>query len=139
MLTECSSLSQTSLALFSFCLACLLVTTLAENAICQGECMVLSNCNEEGPLIRFPFKLKDQPDHCGYPGFVLSCTEKKQTLLDLPCSVKLLVKKMNYTTQAIRIWQWEKKFNISISCVERIISCLEIILLHLRTSSLTRF
>ncbi|RVW84656.1 hypothetical protein CK203_044615 [Vitis vinifera] len=80
---------QTSLALFSFCLACLLVTTLAENAICQGECMVLSNCNEEGPLIRFPFKLKDQPDHCGYPGFVLSCTEKKQTLLDLPCSVKL--------------------------------------------------
>lgn len=65
--------------------------------------MVLSNCSEQGPLIRFPFRLKDQPDHCGYPGFELSCTEKKQTVLDLPYSVKLLVKKIDYTTQEIRV------------------------------------
>ncbi|KAL6321140.1 hypothetical protein AAG906_012912 [Vitis piasezkii] len=94
----CSS-SIIILSLFSL----LPVTILAENVVSQDECMVLSNCSEQGPLIRFPFRLKDQPDHCGYPGFELSCTEKKQTLLDLPYSVKLLVKKINYTAQEIGV------------------------------------
>ena len=54
-----------------------------------------------GPVIRFPFWLKHrQPDHCGYPGFELSCSEKNQTLLELPSySAKLWVKKINYTSQ----------------------------------------
>ena len=41
-----------------------------------------------------------QPDHYGYPGFELSCSEKNQTILELPSySTKLWVKKINYTSQ----------------------------------------
>lgn len=79
------------------------VTILAENTVTQDECMVLRNCSDQGPEVRFPFRFRDQPDHCGYPGFELSCTEKKQIVLDLPYSVKLLVKKINYTTQEILV------------------------------------
>ncbi|RVW35706.1 Rust resistance kinase Lr10 [Vitis vinifera] len=66
----------------------------------QDECKV-SRCSNHGPVIRFPFRLKDQPSHCGYPGFEISCIEKKQTILELPYSVSLSVKKINYTSQEI--------------------------------------
>ena len=95
----CSSSSRMILSLIFL----LPVGILAENKVSQDECMVMSNCSDQGPEIRFPFKLKGQPDHCGYPGFEFSCTEKKQTVIDLPYSVKLLVKKINYTTQEIRV------------------------------------
>ena len=66
------------------------------------ECKA-SRCNHHGPVIRFPFRLKDQavPDHCGYPGFELSCSEEKQmTILELQnYPVKLLVREINYTSQ----------------------------------------
>ncbi|THG15068.1 hypothetical protein TEA_019368 [Camellia sinensis var. sinensis] len=50
----------------------------------SDECAV-TRCGDDGPDIRFPFWLKDhQPNHCGYPGFQLSCSPTKDTLLDLP-------------------------------------------------------
>ncbi|KAJ6411045.1 hypothetical protein OIU84_007739 [Salix udensis] len=62
-----------------------------------------SRCAKDGPAIRFPFKLKDNkpPDHCSYPGFELSCTDKRETLLELPTSVKLYVDKIEYASQLI--------------------------------------
>ncbi|RVW27668.1 Rust resistance kinase Lr10 [Vitis vinifera] len=66
----------------------------------QDECKV-SRCSNHGPVIRFPFRLKDQPYNCGYPGFEISCIEKKQTILELPYSVSLSVKKINYNSQEI--------------------------------------
>ncbi|KAJ9679802.1 hypothetical protein PVL29_021651 [Vitis rotundifolia] len=66
----------------------------------QDECK-MSRCSHKGPVIRFPFWLKDHPDSCGCPGFELSCSEKKQTMLELPYSVKLSVEKINYTSQEI--------------------------------------
>ncbi|RVW33830.1 Rust resistance kinase Lr10 [Vitis vinifera] len=54
----------------------------------RDECMTSNGCGDQGPLIRFPFRLKHQPHHCGYPGFELSCTENNQTMLDLPVSIK---------------------------------------------------
>ncbi|KAJ6294892.1 hypothetical protein OIU76_022889 [Salix suchowensis] len=61
-----------------------------------------ARCRKDGPSIRFPFRLKDnQPDHCGYPGFELSCKDRKQTLLQLPNSVKLYVDKIDYASQLI--------------------------------------
>ena len=62
--------------------------------------MVL-RCNDQGRAIRFPFRLQDQPENCGDPGFELSCTEKNQTIIDLPSSVKLSVKKINYRSREI--------------------------------------
>ena len=62
---------------------------------------MVSRCSDQGPAIRFPFRLQDQPENCGYPGFELSCTEKNQTIIDLPSSVKLSVKKINYRSREI--------------------------------------
>ena len=66
----------------------------------QDECKVPS-CSPHGPAIKFPFRRKDQPYHCGYPGFVISCTEKNQTILELPYSVKLSVDQINYKSREI--------------------------------------
>ncbi|KAJ9189262.1 hypothetical protein P3X46_000577 [Hevea brasiliensis] len=63
-----------------------------------------SKCGSHGPAVRFPFQIKGQrPDHCGYPetGFDLSCSERQDTVLELPNSTKLLVKKIDYVSQVI--------------------------------------
>ncbi|XP_035543558.1 rust resistance kinase Lr10-like, partial [Juglans regia] len=54
--------------------------------------------------ISFPAYHTRQPDHCSFPGFTLSCTDSNQTLLELPISVKLFVKKINYKTQVIQLY-----------------------------------
>ncbi|KAK7858267.1 putative ring-h2 finger protein atl21a, partial [Quercus suber] len=60
---------------------------------------------EDGPAIRFPFRLKDrQPDqYCGYPGFDLYCNDKNDTVLELPTSVKAFVKHIDYKSQLINV------------------------------------
>ena len=71
-----------------------------DGGIQYDECKA-SRCSHHGPVIRFPFRLKDQPvpDHCGYPGFELTCSEEKLTILELPNSAKLWVREINYTSQ----------------------------------------
>ncbi|WCJ41426.1 hypothetical protein M5689_022296 [Euphorbia peplus] len=63
-----------------------------------------STCGHHGPAIRFPFRIIGrQPDHCGFPDvrFHLSCSDKKETILELQNSVKLLVTAINYKSQLI--------------------------------------
>ncbi|KAG5533290.1 hypothetical protein RHGRI_027470 [Rhododendron griersonianum] len=64
-----------------------------------------SKCSDDGPPIRFPFRLKNQhPPHCGYPGFDLSCSPNNTTtVLDLPNSVKVLVTHIDYKSRLIHI------------------------------------
>ncbi|KAJ9679795.1 hypothetical protein PVL29_021645 [Vitis rotundifolia] len=70
----------------------------------RDECMTSNPCGHQGPPIQFPFRLKHQPHHCGYPGFELSCTENNQTMLELPVSsVKFLVKKIAYKSQELTV------------------------------------
>ncbi|XP_034711030.1 rust resistance kinase Lr10-like [Vitis riparia] len=71
----------------------------------DDECKA-SRCSHHGPVIRFPFRLKHQPEHCGYPEFELSCSEEKRTILELPSSGKLWVKEINYTSQEIYLVPW---------------------------------
>ena len=85
------------LCLFLF----LFLTLFVEMRGGRDECMASNRCGDQGPLIQFPFRLKDQPCHCGYPGFELSCTENNQTMLELPVSVKLLVKNITYKSREI--------------------------------------
>eukprot|EP00261_Vitis_vinifera_P032762 XP_019074005.1 PREDICTED: rust resistance kinase Lr10-like isoform X2 [Vitis vinifera] len=85
------------LCLFLF----LFLTLFVEMRGGRDECMTSNRCGDQGPLIQFPFRLKDRPHHCGYPGFELSCTENNQTMLDLPVSVKILVKKIAYKSREI--------------------------------------
>ena len=64
-----------------------------------------ARCGDGGPTIRFPFWLKDQqPEHCGFPGFELSCTEDNRTMLELPHSGKLYVNDIGYTEQWIDLY-----------------------------------
>ncbi|XAR71650.1 Glycerophosphodiester phosphodiesterase [Bertholletia excelsa] len=65
-----------------------------------------SRCRDHGPPVRFPFRLKqDQQNNSGYPdpAFELSCNDKNQTVLELPISVKLLVDRIDYTSQTIEV------------------------------------
>ena len=67
---------------------------------CKG-----ARCGDGGPTIQFPFWLKDQqPEHCGYPGFELSCTEDNRTMLELPHSGKYYVNGIDYTEQGIDLY-----------------------------------
>jgi hypothetical protein len=63
-----------------------------------------SRCGAHGPTIRFPFRLNSQPKNDGYPGFTLSCTHTNQTMLELPISVKLFVKEIDYKSQVIQLY-----------------------------------
>jgi hypothetical protein len=81
---------------------------LAFNVIDLGEaqnvCADESPCGDHGPAIRFPFRLSSQPEQCGYPGFDLSCTDTNDTVLELPISVKLFVKEIDYISQVIQLY-----------------------------------
>jgi hypothetical protein len=61
-------------------------------------------CGSLGPAIRFPFRLNSQSHHCGYPGFNLSCTDRNETVLQLPISVKFFVKNIDYKSQVIEVY-----------------------------------
>ena len=64
-----------------------------------------ARCGDGEPTIQFPFWLKDQqPEHCGFPGFELSCTEDNRTMLELPYSGKFYVKDIRYTEQWIDLY-----------------------------------
>ncbi|CAL5342903.1 unnamed protein product [Camellia sinensis] len=72
----------------------------------SDECAVTRSCGDYGPDIRFPFWLRDhQPNHCGYPGFQLSCSPTNDTLLEIPFSgtVKVLVEHIDYIDQSLYI------------------------------------
>jgi hypothetical protein len=71
----------------------------------QNECPEL-RCGRHGPAVRFPFRLENRhQDHCGLPGFNLSCsTRTNHTLLALPVSVYLFVKKIDYKSQVIHVY-----------------------------------
>ncbi|XP_011037042.1 PREDICTED: glycerophosphodiester phosphodiesterase protein kinase domain-containing GDPDL2-like isoform X2 [Populus euphratica] len=60
------------------------------------------SCGNRGPDIRFPFRIKDkQPDHCGYPGFDLSCSDDNSTVLRLPTGLSVHIERIDYRYQLI--------------------------------------
>ncbi|KAI8007375.1 putative RING-H2 finger protein ATL21A [Camellia lanceoleosa] len=71
----------------------------------DAECLPASCGKQDGPEIRFPFRLKGHhPNHCGYPGFDLSCTpHSKYPVLELPSSVNVFVNNIDYTSHTINI------------------------------------
>ncbi|KAK4422796.1 Rust resistance kinase Lr10 [Sesamum alatum] len=64
-----------------------------------------TRCRKGGPLIQSPFRLKYQhPEYCGYPGFDVYCDEKNETVLVLPISVNVTVKKIDYASQIVYLY-----------------------------------
>ncbi|XP_050111225.1 rust resistance kinase Lr10-like isoform X2 [Malus sylvestris] len=73
--------------------------------VAPEKCTEVSNCEHNGPAIRFPFRLKGKPLQCGYHGFVLSCTNDNQTVLEMPSSSNnLIVETINYASQEIGVY-----------------------------------
>lgn len=70
------------------------------------ECLI-SICgrgNKSIP-IRFPFRLQgQQPQHCGYPGFNLTCYSQSIIVLEVPYSGDFFVRQINYDTQEILLY-----------------------------------
>ncbi|GFP91889.1 glycerophosphodiester phosphodiesterase protein kinase domain-containing gdpdl2 [Phtheirospermum japonicum] len=69
-----------------------------------------TSCSKDGPTIQFPFRNKYlSPEYCGYnPGFDVFCNERNETVLILPLSVQVVVKKINYVDQQVEIYDPEK-------------------------------
>ncbi|KAL3645667.1 hypothetical protein CASFOL_010847 [Castilleja foliolosa] len=64
-----------------------------------------TRCSKNGPKIKFPFRDKHlHPEYCGYPGFDVLCNEKKETVLVLPVSVQVVVKRINYVSQQVDLY-----------------------------------
>ncbi|XP_059434189.1 RING-H2 finger protein ATL22-like [Corylus avellana] len=76
----------------------------------QNVCANESRCGGHGPTIRFPFQLNTQPNDSGYPGFTLSCIDRRHTVLELPISVKLFVKHIDYKSQVIQLYDPDNCF-----------------------------
>ncbi|XVF51323.1 hypothetical protein PTKIN_Ptkin04bG0175700 [Pterospermum kingtungense] len=53
--------------------------------------------------IRFPFRLNNQPERCGYPRFNLTCINQTQTILTLPFAGEFSIDDINYSFQTIWI------------------------------------
>ncbi|KAF6171194.1 hypothetical protein GIB67_011255 [Kingdonia uniflora] len=70
----------------------------------QDECSRVAKCSEDGPAVRFPFRLRGHhPNHCGYPGFDLSCTTGNETMVELPFSGKFIVQTIDYENQFLDV------------------------------------
>ncbi|GFQ08463.1 putative RING-H2 finger protein atl21a [Phtheirospermum japonicum] len=70
----------------------------------RGDCQPIT-CRKHGPIIQFPFRHKYlHPEYCGYPGFDVYCNENKNTVLALPFSVDFIVKKINYVSQEVHLY-----------------------------------
>ncbi|KAK6118993.1 hypothetical protein DH2020_047279 [Rehmannia glutinosa] len=68
-----------------------------------------TSCRKNGPTIQFPFRHKFlRPEYCGYPGFDVYCNENNETVLALPLSVNVVVKKINYVSQQVHLYDPEK-------------------------------
>ncbi|XP_041009674.1 putative RING-H2 finger protein ATL21A [Juglans microcarpa x Juglans regia] len=77
----------------------------------NDDCADSFRCGGHGPAIRFSFRLKDRhPDYCGFPGFNLSCSDTHDIVLELPISIKLFVKKIDYKSQEIQVYHPDRCF-----------------------------
>ncbi|KAK9922942.1 hypothetical protein M0R45_031379 [Rubus argutus] len=70
-------------------------------------------CKRHGPEIVPISTERGQPIHCGYPGFDVSCTKDKQTVLETtPSSAdNFLVNRINYTAQEIEIYLYNNHYD----------------------------
>ncbi|KAH6828074.1 hypothetical protein C2S53_013090 [Perilla frutescens var. hirtella] len=94
-------------------------------AVGQNECLP-TTCGPLAPVVRFPFWLKGhQPEHCGYPGFGLSCNESGRTDFDLQfpvtASTNNIVVPLKMT---VAVWDIDYKAQKMLAGYARARSCL---------------
>ncbi|KAL4597728.1 hypothetical protein ACB092_11G009800 [Castanea dentata] len=99
--TQMENSLQLSIILFCF----VLLANASEFGVVEPDGCKEARCGNDGLTIQFPFWLKDhQPEHCGFPGFELSCSEDDRTMLELPHLGKFYVDSISYTRQLIDLY-----------------------------------
>ncbi|KAL5997827.1 hypothetical protein ACLOJK_008759 [Asimina triloba] len=93
-----------NMATFFFFLKVLLLSIVflihPRPATCYVTCSTF--CSKDGRDIRFPFRLKNQPKHCSYPGFEIEC-KGKEAVIDLPPAGQVVVFSIFYGSQTMFI------------------------------------
>ena len=95
-----------SLLLFSMII---LLLTIVELRLGLAD-NVSSSCPGNGPLIRFPFGIRETENqqnyqHYPYPGFEISCFDDGYTELELPTlESKLMIRSIDYLSQEIQVY-----------------------------------
>ncbi|XP_048433301.1 rust resistance kinase Lr10-like [Pyrus x bretschneideri] len=70
----------------------------------HGTDCPISRCRDDGPVIKFPFRLKDDPPHCGHPQFEVSCLQNK-TMIQLSSSSGLFpIRTIDYKRKQFRVY-----------------------------------
>ncbi|KAM1354114.1 hypothetical protein ACFX2H_033508 [Malus domestica] len=70
----------------------------------HGADCPISRCRHDGPVIKFPFRLQDDPRHCGHPDFEVSCLKNK-TMIQLSSSSGLFaIQTIDYRVQQFRVY-----------------------------------
>ncbi|CAN6582208.1 unnamed protein product [Malus baccata var. baccata] len=70
----------------------------------HGADCPISRCRHDGPVIKFPFRLQDDPRHCGHPDFEVSCLENK-TMIQLSSSSGLFaIQTIDYVLQRFHVY-----------------------------------
>lgn len=72
--------------------------------VCARNDCPASNCGYNSFSIRFPFRVGQQPQNCGYPAFDLLCNKQGIIILSLPFSGDFFVRNINYLTQEIQLY-----------------------------------
>lgn len=83
-------------ALFFSLLLCVLVHSNFFVSSCHALGCPPTRCSDVGPEIRFPFRLRGEPERCGYPGFELTCDANNDTVIHLPSSLNLSIFDISY-------------------------------------------
>ncbi|XP_042053192.1 rust resistance kinase Lr10-like isoform X2 [Salvia splendens] len=94
-------------------------------ALSQNECLP-ATCGHYAPFVRFPFWIKgQQPEHCGYPGFGLSCNESRADLdLLFPVTAASATNVMLPLNMTVAVWDIDYKAQKMLVDYARPHSCL---------------
>lgn len=90
--------AEAQVLLFSICIVLSFIHAGGSSVItCPMKCRV------NGPVVRFPFRLINQPERCGFPGYDLSCSNMTKTVIQLPNSGEFIVLSIDYLSQTLVI------------------------------------
>ncbi|KAB2629919.1 receptor-like protein kinase [Pyrus ussuriensis x Pyrus communis] len=84
------------------------------------DCPV-TRCRPDGPVIRFPFRLKHHPPYCGHPEFEVFCTQNMTMIKLSPSSAPFPIQSIDYQKNQFQVYDADGclpkhllKFTISI-------------------------
>ncbi|CAN6714710.1 unnamed protein product [Malus baccata var. baccata] len=67
------------------------------------DCPV-TRCRPDGPVIRFPFRLKHHPPYCGHPEFEVFCSQNMTMIKLLPLSGTFAIQSIDYQRDQFQIY-----------------------------------